>query len=83
MSVLAWSVVGLLSGYLGGKVLYKPSGGVILDLLLGLIGAIVGGFVFRAFETPGASDFNVYSLPLAMAGSTLLLTAYYARHRRA
>lgn len=83
MSLLVWSAVGLLSGFLGGKLLHKPSGGVILDLLLGLIGAIIGGYVFQVFEPAGETDLNLYSLLVAIAGSGLLLTVYHARHRRA
>ena len=82
MSILAWSALGLLAGFIHGKFVDKSSDGIVLDLLLGLIGAIFGGFMFRIFETPGATALSFYGLLLAVAGSISLLAAYHGLHRR-
>jgi uncharacterized membrane protein YeaQ/YmgE (transglycosylase-associated protein family) len=83
MSFLAWIVLGLLAGFIGSKIVNKRGEGVILDIVLGVVGAIAGGFVFNALGAPGVSGLNLYSLFVAVMGSILLLVLYHAISRRA
>jgi uncharacterized membrane protein YeaQ/YmgE (transglycosylase-associated protein family) len=83
MSILAWIVLGLLAGFIGSKLVNKTGGGVGLDIVLGIVGAIVGGFVFNALGARGVSGLNLYSLFVAVVGSVLLLVTYHAMFRRA
>jgi uncharacterized membrane protein YeaQ/YmgE (transglycosylase-associated protein family) len=83
MSILAWIVLGLLAGFIGSKLVNKTGGGVGLDIVLGIVGAIVGGLVFNALGARGVSGLNLYSLFVAVVGSVLLLVTYHAMFRRA
>ena len=83
MSFLAWMVLGLAAGFIGRKFFDKRDDGLLLDLPLGIVGAVVGGLLFSAFgDQGGGSGFNVYSLFAAVAGSALVLLIYYAMFRR-
>jgi uncharacterized membrane protein YeaQ/YmgE (transglycosylase-associated protein family) len=83
MSFLAWIVLGLLAGFIGSKIVNKQGEGLILDIVLGIVGAIAGGFVFNALGASGVSGLNLYSLFVAVVGSVLLLVLYHALFRRA
>jgi uncharacterized membrane protein YeaQ/YmgE (transglycosylase-associated protein family) len=83
MSILSWLVLGLLSGFIGSKLVNKSGQGLVLDIVLGIVGAIAGGFVFNLLGQPGVSGVNLYSLFVAVVGSVLLLVIYHAMSRRA
>jgi uncharacterized membrane protein YeaQ/YmgE (transglycosylase-associated protein family) len=83
MSLIAWLALGLFAGFIGSKLVNKTGDGVFLDIVLGVVGAIVGGFVFNLFGASGATGLNVYSLLVAVTGSVLLLVGYHAIARRA
>lgn len=82
MSFLAWIVLGLLAGFIGSKLVNKRGEGVMLDIVLGVVGAIAGGLVFNALGAPGVSGLNLYSLFVAVVGSVLVLVLYHAVQRR-
>jgi uncharacterized membrane protein YeaQ/YmgE (transglycosylase-associated protein family) len=81
MSFLAWIVLGLLAGFIGSKIVNKRGEGVILDIVLGIVGAIVGGWLFSTFGASGVTGLNVYSLLVAVIGSVVLLVVYHAIRR--
>jgi uncharacterized membrane protein YeaQ/YmgE (transglycosylase-associated protein family) len=82
MSILAWIVLGLLAGFIGSKLVNKTGEGVVLDIVLGIVGAVVGGFLFNRFEASGVTGLNIYSLFVAVIGAVLLLVAYHVIRRR-
>ena len=82
MSILAWIVLGLLAGFLGSKIVNKTGEGFILDIVLGIVGAVIGGWLFQSFGASGVSGLNLYSLLVAVVGSVVLLVAYHALFRR-
>jgi uncharacterized membrane protein YeaQ/YmgE (transglycosylase-associated protein family) len=73
MSFLAWIVLGLLAGFIGSKIVNKQGEGVFLDITLGIVGAIVGGFLFSTLGASGVTGLNLYSLLVAVIGSVVLL----------
>jgi uncharacterized membrane protein YeaQ/YmgE (transglycosylase-associated protein family) len=83
MSILAWIVLGLLAGFIVSKIVNKRGEGFVLDIVLGIVGAVVGGFIFNAFGAGGVSGLNRHSLFVAVVGSILLLVTYHAIIRRA
>lgn len=83
MSFLAWIVLGLLAGFIGSKIVNKSGEGVFLDIILGIVGALVGGWLFSMFGAAGVSGLNLYSLFVAVIGSIVFLVAYHAIARRA
>lgn len=81
MSFLAWIVLGLLAGFIGSKIVNKQGEGMLLDILLGIVGAVVGGVLFNAFGASGVTGLNLYSLFVAVIGAVVLLFAYHAIRR--
>ncbi len=81
MSFLAWIVLGLVAGFLGSKIVNKSGEGLLLDIVLGVIGAVVGGWLFNMFGAPGVSGLNLYSLVVAVVGAVLVLVIYHAIRR--
>jgi uncharacterized membrane protein YeaQ/YmgE (transglycosylase-associated protein family) len=81
MLFLEWIVLGLLAGFTGSKIVNKRGEGVILDIVLGIVGAIVGGWLFSTFGASGVTGLNVYSLLVAVIGSVVLLVVYHAIRR--
>jgi uncharacterized membrane protein YeaQ/YmgE (transglycosylase-associated protein family) len=77
MSILAWIILGLIAGFIGSKIVNKTGEGFVLDILLGIVGAIVGGFLFNAVGASGVSGLNFYSLIVATIGSIALLLIYH------
>lgn len=81
MSILAWLILGLIAGFLGSRVVNRRGEGVLLDIVLGIAGAIVGGWLFNMFGAPGVSALNFYSLAVAVVGSIVVLVVYHAIRR--
>jgi uncharacterized membrane protein YeaQ/YmgE (transglycosylase-associated protein family) len=78
MSILAWIVLGLIAGFIGSKIVNKTGEGVILDIVLGIVGAVVGGYLFSMFGAHGVTGVNLYSMCVAVVGAVLVLVIYHA-----
>jgi uncharacterized membrane protein YeaQ/YmgE (transglycosylase-associated protein family) len=83
MSFLAWIVLGLLAGFIGSKIVNKSGEGFFLDIMLGIVGAVVGGWVFSLLGGNGVTGLNFYSLVVAVIGSILFLVLHHAVVKRA
>jgi len=77
MSVLAWIVLGLVAGFISSKIVNHTGEGIILDLVLGIVGAVVGGWLFHTFGMPGVTGLNIYSLVVAVIGAAVFLVVYH------
>jgi uncharacterized membrane protein YeaQ/YmgE (transglycosylase-associated protein family) len=82
MSILAWLVVGLIAGFLASKVVNKSGSGLLMDIALGVVGALVGGFIFNAIGHSAPSGINLYSIFVSFIGAVLVLLVYHAVFRR-
>jgi len=78
MSVLGWLLLGLIAGFIASKIVNKRGEGILLDIVLGIIGAIAGGFLFSQFGAAGVTGFNLYSMVVAVVGAVLALLLYHA-----
>jgi uncharacterized membrane protein YeaQ/YmgE (transglycosylase-associated protein family) len=83
MSFVAWIVLGLIAGFIGSKLVNNRGEGLILDIFLGIIGAIVGGWLFNTFGASGVTGLNLYSLLVAVIGAVVVLVVYHAIRRAA
>ena len=83
MSFLAWIILGLLAGFIGSKIVNKRGEGLLLDILLGVVGAILGGWLFNTFGATGVTGLNLYSLLVAVVGAVILRVVYHAIRRAA
>ena len=81
MSFIAWIVLGLIAGFIGSKLVNHQGEGILLDILLGVVGAIVGGWLFTRFGAQGVSGVNLYSIFVAVIGAVVFLVAYHAIRR--
>ncbi len=73
MSIIAWIILGLIAGFIGSKIVNKTGEGLAIDLILGVVGALVGGFLFNQFGAAGVTGLNLYSLVVAVVGAVILL----------
>ena len=78
MSILAWIVLGLIAGFIASKVVNRAGSGLVMDLLLGVVGSFVGGFLFTRFGAAGVTGFNLYSVLVATLGAVVVLVIYHA-----
>jgi uncharacterized membrane protein YeaQ/YmgE (transglycosylase-associated protein family) len=78
MSIIGWVFLGLVAGFIGSKIVDSQGQGLLLDMVLGIVGAIVGGLVFNLFGVLGIAGFNIYSMIVAIVGSVLVLWIYHA-----
>ena len=78
MSILGWIILGLIAGFIGSKIVNKSGEGVILDIVLGVVGAIVGGYLFSVLGAAPVTGFNLYSMFVAVVGAIIVLVAYHA-----
>jgi len=79
MSIVAWLVVGLIAGFLARLVFpgEEPGpGGIVGDLIVGIVGAVIGGWVFRAFGGVGVTGINLGSIIVAFVGGVILLVVW-------
>lgn len=81
MSYLAWIVLGLIAGFIGSKIVNKTGEGIFLDIVLGIVGAVVGGWLFSFFGASHATGLNLYSLFVAVVGAVIVLFGYHAIRR--
>ena len=84
MGILAWIVVGLAAGVLAKIAMPGPDpGGVILTIVIGIVGAVIGGFLLDTLlGGPGVSGVNLASILVATLGAVILLVVYRAITRR-
>jgi len=76
-------VLGLVAGFVASKLVNKSGEGFFLDIVLGVIGAVVGGYLFQMFGMAGVSGVNLYSILVAVIGAVVVLVIYHAIRRRA
>ncbi|MGI4977160.1 MAG: GlsB/YeaQ/YmgE family stress response membrane protein [Janthinobacterium lividum] len=78
MSIIGWIVFGLIAGFIASRLVNRGGEGLILDIVLGVVGAVVGGWVFTFFGADGVTGFNLYSMIVAVIGAVIVLVVYHA-----
>jgi uncharacterized membrane protein YeaQ/YmgE (transglycosylase-associated protein family) len=78
MSIIGWVILGLIAGFVASRIVNAQGQGVVLDIVLGIVGAVVGGFIFDAAGGVGVTGFNAWSLLVAIIGSIVVLVLYHA-----
>jgi uncharacterized membrane protein YeaQ/YmgE (transglycosylase-associated protein family) len=82
MSIIGWIVLGLIAGFIASHLVNKSGQGLILDIVLGIVGAVVGGWLFAFFGAEGVTGLNLYSMAVAVVGAVVLLFIYHAAFGR-
>jgi uncharacterized membrane protein YeaQ/YmgE (transglycosylase-associated protein family) len=78
MGIISWIILGLIAGYIGSKIVDKQGQGFWLNIALGIIGALVGGFIFDLIGSTGVTGLNIWSMIVAIIGSVVVLLIYNA-----
>ena len=78
MSIIAWIVFGIIAGFIASKIVNKSGSGVLTDMILGVVGAVVGGYLFAFFGAAPVTGFNIYSMFVAVIGAIVVLFIYHA-----
>jgi uncharacterized membrane protein YeaQ/YmgE (transglycosylase-associated protein family) len=78
LGIIGWIVLGLIAGFIASKVVNNQGEGVLVDIILGIVGSVVGGFIFNFFGGAGVTGFNIYSLIVAVIGAIVVLMIYHA-----
>jgi len=83
VSIISWIILGLIAGFVGGKIVNRQGQGFWLDIALGIVGALVGGFLFSFFGSSGVTGLDLWSMLVAIVGSVVVLLIYNAVRRSA
>jgi uncharacterized membrane protein YeaQ/YmgE (transglycosylase-associated protein family) len=77
MGVFSWIILGLIAGFIASKILDRTGSGLIVDLVLGMVGAAVGGFIFSGlFGMTGITGVNIWSIIVSVIGAIIVLWVY-------
>jgi uncharacterized membrane protein YeaQ/YmgE (transglycosylase-associated protein family) len=82
MGIIAWLIMGLIAGFIASKLVNKQGQGVFVDIILGIVGAFVGGFLAHLFGFSGITGFNIYSMLISVIGAVVVLVLYHALARK-
>ena len=78
MGFISWIVLGAIAGWIGSLIVNRTGEGLFRDIILGIVGGIVGGWIFQSVGSSGVTGFNVWSLVVAVIGSVIVLMVYHA-----
>jgi uncharacterized membrane protein YeaQ/YmgE (transglycosylase-associated protein family) len=78
MGIFSWIILGLIAGFIASKIVDRQGSGLWLDIALGIIGALVGGFLFSLFGSTGVTGLDLWSMIVAVVGSIVVLLVYNA-----
>jgi uncharacterized membrane protein YeaQ/YmgE (transglycosylase-associated protein family) len=78
MSILAWIILGLLSGFIASKIVNRRGEGALLDIVLGVAGSVVGGLAFNVLGAVGVTGLNLWSVFVSVIGAIVVLVTYHA-----
>ena len=78
MSIVIWLILGLIAGFIASKIINKSGEGLLLDIVLGVVGALVGGFLFSLIGAAPVTGLNLYSIFVAVIGAIVVLVIYHA-----
>jgi uncharacterized membrane protein YeaQ/YmgE (transglycosylase-associated protein family) len=78
MGILSWLIVGLIAGFIGSKIVNRGGEGLLRDILLGILGAVVGDAIFTELGLVGVTGVNLTSIVVAAIGAIIVLVVYHA-----
>ena len=80
MGIILWIIFGAIAGWITDMIM-ESNHGMIEDIILGIIGAFLGGFIMNYFGQPGVTGFNIYSMIVAVIGAVTLIFIGRLLHR--
>jgi uncharacterized membrane protein YeaQ/YmgE (transglycosylase-associated protein family) len=79
LAFIGWIALGVVTGFIGSKLINRTRHGRHRDVLLGVVGAVIGGFLSNLFRDTGVANLNLYSFFVAIIGAAAFLIIYHAR----
>jgi uncharacterized membrane protein YeaQ/YmgE (transglycosylase-associated protein family) len=76
MGIISWIILGLIAGFVGSKIVNKTGEGLLLDIVLGIVGAVVGGYLFSLAGIGGITGLDIRSVIIAIIGAVIVLLVY-------
>lgn len=80
-SIIVWIVLGLIAGFIASKIVNRHGEGIVMDIVIGIVGAVVGGWMMAALGEEGVTGFDLYSMLVAVLGAVILLVIVHAVRR--
>ena len=77
MTIVTWIVLGLISGFIASIIVNRSGQGILMDIVLGIVGAIVGGWIFSLVDHSGVTGVNLYSIFVSVIGAIVVLFLYH------
>ena len=81
--ILTWVVLGLIAGFAASKIVDSKGQGALIDICLGIAGALLGGWIFNFTGHRGVTGLNLYSIVVSVIGAVLILVVYHTIERMA
>lgn len=82
MSLIGWIILGLIAGWIASRIVDNHGKGLIINLMLGIVGSLVGGWIFAALGAMPVTGFNLWSLFVSVVGAVVVLVVYHALRGR-
>jgi uncharacterized membrane protein YeaQ/YmgE (transglycosylase-associated protein family) len=74
VNIILWIILGGVAGWIASMLMKRDSQmGAVENIIVGIVGAVLGGFLFNVFGLPGDTGFNLWTLLVAILGSVVLL----------
>jgi uncharacterized membrane protein YeaQ/YmgE (transglycosylase-associated protein family) len=73
MSIIAWIIMGAIIGWLASLLIHSRQNGLVMNIVVGILGALLGGFIARIFGGAGVTGFNLYSVAIGVVGAAILI----------
>ena len=77
MSIIGWIIFGVITGFIASKIVNKQGAGFVMDLCLGIVGAVVGGFISTRLGFGAVDGFNLGSIVIAIVGAIIVLFVFH------
>jgi uncharacterized membrane protein YeaQ/YmgE (transglycosylase-associated protein family) len=82
MNIIAWVIIGALAGWIASQIMgTNKEQGPLMNIVVGVVGAFIGGFIFNFFGSRGVTGFNIWSLIVSVIGAVVLLWLMKALRR--
>ncbi len=78
MGIISWIILGLIAGWIASKLVNKTGSGMMMDIALGVVGAIIGGVIAGFFGMTGVTGVNIWSIIVSVIGAVVVLWIYHA-----
>lgn len=81
MGIIIWIIFGAIVGWVASLIMKTEEGNLLWDIVIGIVGAVIGGFIMNSFGQGGVGGFNLYSLLVAILGACILIAIVRALRR--